>query len=86
MESQISHTLADLLAYSLKTLENLLHLRLLFKNNFNIILLFLNNINKKEVLTLNKEPLNFNLFTYNQPQFDSSFNLNHVDNFIKYKF
>lgn len=67
MESQISHNLADLLtsrpkAYSLKTLDKLLKLRLLFKNNHNIKLLFLNNFNKKEILNFNQESLNFSLF------------------------
>lgn len=67
MESQISHNLADLLtsrpkAYSLKTLDKLLNLRLLFKNKHNIKLLFFNNFNKKEILTFNQESLNFSLF------------------------
>lgn len=74
MESQISHNLADLLssrpkAYSLKTLDKILNLRLLFKNNHNIKLLFLNNFNKKEILNFNQESLNFSLFDkkYNLP-------------------
>ena len=67
MESQISHTLAYLFssrpkAYSKKTLNKLLKLRLLYKNNNNIKLLFLNNYNKKEILTINKEPLNYSIF------------------------
>ena len=106
MESQISHTLADLLssrpkAYSLNTLEKLLHLRLLFKNKYNIKLLFLNNINKKEILTLNKEFLNLSLFNNNYTQldesiiptnyhsshfYDSTFNLNYIDNYLNCKF
>ncbi len=52
MESQISHNLAYLFTsrpkgYSLKTLNKLLKIRLLFKNNENIKLLYLNNFNKK---------------------------------------
>ncbi len=78
MESQISHTLADLLssrpkAYSLKTLDKLLNLRLLFKNKQNIKLLFFNNFNKKEVLSFNQEPLNFSFFDRNDhPSIDNS--------------
>lgn len=67
MESQISHNLADLFssrpkAYSLTTLKLLLNLRLLYKNKFNIKILFLNNFNKHETLTLNQHPLNWNIF------------------------
>lgn len=51
MESQISHNLAYLLTsrpkgYSLKMLQKILDIRLLFKNDENIKLLFLNNFNK----------------------------------------
>lgn len=67
MESQISHTLADLFssrpkAYSLNTLSKLLPLRLLFKNKHNIKLLFLNNFNKKDILYFHHEHLNFSFF------------------------
>lgn len=67
MESQISHTLADLFSsrpkgYSLKTLTKLLNLRLLYKNSFNIKLLYLNNINKKDTLVINQEYLNYQSF------------------------
>ena len=78
MESQISHTLAELLssrpkAYSLKTLDSLLNLRILFKNKYNIKLLFLNNINKKDVIVFNNEHLNISLSTSNDIyHFDSS--------------
>ena len=77
MESQISHTLADLLSsrpkgYSLKTLRKILKLRLLYKNKFNIKLLYLNNINKKEILILNQEPLNFNSFYTTHEPLDES--------------
>ena len=68
MESQISHNLADLLssrpkAYSIKTLKKILPLRILYKNNENVKLLFLNNFNKKDILTLNSEYLNYNITT-----------------------
>jgi len=77
MESQISHTLADLFssrpkAYSLNTLTYLLNLRLLYKNKFNIKLLFLNNFNKKEILTFNQEHLNFDIFEPKTIPFDIS--------------
>lgn len=77
MESQISHTLADLFssrpkAYSLNTLNHLLNLRLLYKNRFNIKLLFLNNFNKKDILIFNKEHLNFNIFEKRTITFDTS--------------
>lgn len=66
MESQISHNLAALFAsrpkaYSLKTLKKLLHLRMLYKNNYNIKLLYLNNYNKKDILIINKEHLNYSI-------------------------
>ncbi|MEG2832530.1 MAG: UPF0236 family protein [Bacilli bacterium] len=92
MESQISHNLAYLFSsrpkgYSIKTLEKLIPLRMLYKNNKNIKYLYLNNINVKEVKTIKKEHLNFNLkqflphieyeriipnYTYSQP-YDSSY-------------
>lgn len=67
MESQISHNLASLFSsrpkgYSLKSLNKLINLRMLFKNNHNIIKLFLYNYNKKETLKYNQEFLNFNIF------------------------
>ena len=60
MESQISHNLAYLLTsrpkgYSLKMLDKILKIRLLFKNNENIKHLYLNNFNKKNILTINEE-------------------------------
>ena len=60
MESQISHTLADLLtsrpkAYSIKTLKKILKIRLLYKNNHN----------KKDILTINAEHLNYEIFNKN---------------------
>ena len=60
MESQISHNLAYLLSsrpkgYSLKMLDKILKIRLLFKNNKNIKELYLNNFNKRTILTINEE-------------------------------
>ena len=77
MESQISHTLADLFSsrpkgYSLKTLTKLLKLRMLYKNNFNIKLLYLNNINKKDILVINQEHLNYNSFYTTHEPIDKS--------------
>ena len=77
MESQISHTLADLFSsrpkgYSLKTLNKLLKLRLLYKNTFNIKLLYLNNFNKKDILIINQEHLNYNSFYNTYIPFDNS--------------
>ena len=70
MESQISHTLADLLtsrpkAYSIKTLNKILKIRLLYKNNHNIKQLYLNNYNKKDILTISAEHLNYEIFNKN---------------------
>ncbi|MFA6753496.1 MAG: UPF0236 family protein [Bacilli bacterium] len=67
MESQISHNIADLFtsrpkAYSIKTLKKLIPLRLLFKNKKNIKDLYLNNYNKKQILTINEKELNFSMF------------------------
>lgn len=77
MESQISHTLADLFtsrpkAYSKKMLSKLINLRLLYKNKYNIKMLFLNNFNKKEVLTLNQEFLNYDIYNKSTYQFNQS--------------
>jgi len=71
MESQISHTLADLLTsrpkgYSLKTLEEILKIRLLLKNKHNIKKLYLNNYNKKEILTYKKDFISFKIFERNE--------------------
>lgn len=67
MESQISHTLAYLFssrpkAYSKKMLKKILKLRLLYRNKNNIKLLYLNNYNKKDILTINAEYLNYSIF------------------------
>lgn len=77
MESQISHTLADLFSsrpkgYSLKTLTKLLKLRLLYKNTFNIKQLYLNNINKKDILVINQEHLNYDSFYSKHEPIDES--------------
>ena len=57
MESQISHNLAYLLSsrpkgYSLRMLDKILKIRLLFKNKENIKQLYLNNFNKKILLII----------------------------------
>lgn len=71
MESQISHNLAYLLtsrpkAFSLKMLNKILKIRLLFKNNENIKELYLNNFNKKEIIDYKKEFLNFDIFNHDK--------------------
>ena len=76
MESQISHNLAYLFTsrpkgYSLKTLNKLLKIRLLFKNNENIKLLYLNNFNKKTIIKYKQPYLNFDI--YNNFKFDHSY-------------
>lgn len=67
MESQISHNLAYLLtsrpkAYSLKMLNKIIKIRLLYKNNEDIKQLYLNNFNKKQIIQYKKEILNFDIF------------------------
>lgn len=67
MESQISHNLAYLLSsrpkgYSLSMLSKIINIRLLFKNNYNIKSLYLNNFNSNDILTYNKEIINFDVF------------------------
>ena len=66
MESQISHNLAYLLSsrpkgYSLKMLDKILKMRLLFKNKKNIKLLYLNNLNKEEIQNYKESTLNFDI-------------------------
>ena len=43
-------------------INKLIKLRLLKKNNYNIKYLFLNNLNKKEELDLNKREINYSIF------------------------
>lgn len=67
MESQISHNLAALFTsrpkgYSLKTIETLIKIRLLYKNKFNLKELYLNNFNSNIILELKKDELNFDLY------------------------
>ena len=67
MESQISHNLAYLLTsrpkgYSLKMLDKILKIRLLYKNKQNIKLLYLNNFNIKEIKNYNEKQLNYDIF------------------------
>lgn len=70
MESQISHNIADLFSsrpkgYAKRTLQKLLKLRLLYKNNESIKKLFLNNYNKKDILVISEEHLNYSMFERN---------------------
>lgn len=67
MESQISHNIAALFTsrpkgYSIKMINKLTKLRLLYKNNHNIKELYLNNFNSITTLTINKELLNMDIF------------------------
>lgn len=67
MESQISHIFADLFtsrpkAYSIKMIDKLTEIRLLFKNDFNIKKLYLNNFNSEKILTINNEFLNYKIY------------------------
>lgn len=67
MESQISHSLAAYFTsrpkgYSLKTLDKLINLRLLKLNKCNIKMLFLNNINKQNIINLNESYNNYSIF------------------------
>ncbi len=67
MESQISHIFADLFtsrpkAYSIKMIDKLTEIRLLFKNDFNIKKLYLNNFNSEKILTITNEFLNYEIY------------------------
>ncbi len=67
MEAQISHNIADLFtsrpkAFAIKTIQKLTQLRLLYKNNYNIKELFLNNFNSHETLNINNANFNFSIF------------------------
>ena len=67
MESQISHTFASYFtsrpkAYNKNTINKLIVLRLLKKNNFNIKTLLLKNLNHKDIINLNKKQLNYSIF------------------------
>lgn len=67
MESQISHNIADLFssrpkAYSIKMINKLTQIRLLFKNNYNIKKLYLNNFNSNTILSTNKQFLNMDIY------------------------
>ena len=44
------------------TINKLIVLRLLKKNNFNIKTLFLKNLNHKDIINLNKKQLNYSIF------------------------
>ena len=68
MESQISHTFASYFtsrpkAYNKNTIDKLITLRLLRKNNYNIKELFLNNINSQCIIDLNNnDTINYSIF------------------------
>ena len=67
MESQISHTFASYFTskpkgYSKKMINKLIELRLLYKNGFNVKELYLNNLNKEEIVNLNEKELDFSIF------------------------
>lgn len=67
MESQISHNIAALFtsrpkAYSTKMINKLTKLRLLYKNNYNIKELYLNNFNSNITLNIKPEFYNFSIF------------------------
>ena len=67
MESQISHTFASYFTsrpkgYNKNTIDKLITLRLLNKNGFNIKRLYLNNLNKSEIIDLNNKTLDFSIF------------------------
>lgn len=67
MESQISHIFADLFTsrpkgYSIKMIDKLNEIRLLYKNGFNLKKSFINNFNANETLIINNEFLNYNIY------------------------
>ncbi len=67
MEGHISHNIASQFSsipkgYSKIMLMRLLRLRMSYKNGLNIKKLFLNNFNKKEILILGKDSLDFSSF------------------------
>lgn len=67
MESQISHTFASYFTsrpkgYSKKTINKLIKLRLLNKNGYNIKELYLNNLNKEKIITINEATINYSIF------------------------
>ncbi|MBR1936059.1 MAG: UPF0236 family protein [Bacilli bacterium] len=67
MESQISHTFAEYFtsrpkAFNKTTINKLIKIRLLKKNNYNIKKLYLNNIDSKEEVDLNRKNLDFSIF------------------------
>ena len=67
MESQISHTFASYFTsrpkgYNKKMIDKLIKIRLLNKNKYNIKELYLNNINKNAIVTMNESIINYSLF------------------------
>src|SRR5574344_1123626 len=80
MESQISHNLAYLLtsrpkAYSLKMLNKIIKIRLLYKNNEDIKQLYLNNFNNKKVLKNYKTKYFSEFYNKSQKLFTQTQNL-----------
>lgn len=71
MESQISHTFASYFTsrpkgYSKNTINKLIKLRLLNKNGYNIKELYLNNLNKEKIITINEVTINYSIFDSKQ--------------------
>ena len=67
MESQISHTFASYFTsrpkgYNKNMINKLIELRLLYKNKYNIKELYLNNLNKENIIDLNEPTLNYKIF------------------------
>lgn len=67
MESQISHTFAAYFtsrpkAYSKSMIDILINLRLKKKNRYNIKKLYLNNLDSKEIKTINKKEIDYSIF------------------------
>ena len=67
MESQISHTFAAYFTsrpkgYNKKMIDKLIKIRLLNKNNYNIKELYLNNLNREEIITINEPIKNYSIF------------------------
>ena len=67
IKSQISHTFASYFTsrpkgYSKKIIDKLIELRLLYKNSYNIKELYLNNLNKEKIMTINEPTINYSIF------------------------
>jgi len=67
MESQISHTFASYFTsrpkgYNKNMIDILMNLRLKKKNKYNIKKLYLNNLNSKEIKSINEKEINYSFF------------------------